>query len=175
FPHYFLQVVPGLAILAGAGCAAAVFRGRPAVQVLGFCTPFAALILHVLLLRGFPADGSSTGRARPSVVADVAEHMRSRSAPDDRIYVAFSDPNVNYLARRRSAVPWIYPQPLEEVDGALEALTDSIREGVPLFVAVMNPSPVHPRTEVEFMAALDERYVLDATFEGDTRVYRRVR
>lgn len=174
FPHYFQQLVPPLGIPAAVALWRAIDRGRPALRVLAVTLGALLISEPVLLQQTLRSDGATVDRATPATSSQVAAHIRERSDPDARIYVAFSDPLVNFLAQRRSAVPWLYPHPLDEVDGAFEALLAAIRNGVPEFVAVMEVSPTHHTSDSDFHAALQERYVLDAEF-GGTRVYRRAR
>jgi 4-amino-4-deoxy-L-arabinose transferase-like glycosyltransferase len=172
YSHYFIQLVPPLAVLFAVQGWHTLEFARPAYKI-------AWILAAVLIASGVfyfsvvdPYDGATAGRTHPLIGAEIASYIRDNSADDAWIYVAFSDPRINYLAKRRSAVPWLYPHPLDQVPGAFDALLASIRNGVPDFVAVMEESPPHKTSDEEFASALSSRYVLDAEF-AESRVYRR--
>jgi len=126
-PHYFLLALPPLALAVGAGISAsrrllsekketAGFRSWPATGV--------ALALGVAALQNwrlwFVLTPVQVSRAiyplHPFVEAEaVAEYIRSNAAPEARIAVLGSAPEIYFLSRRHSATGYIYMYPLMEV------------------------------------------------------------
>ena len=113
-PHYFIQLVPPLAVLAGMGVA--VLATRPAVQVA--CVA-AALAIGIANNAWYylPADGDAKMRrlyaTNPFVESPaVARYLAAHSEPDDRVFILGSEPQILYYAQRRSASRYIFVYPL---------------------------------------------------------------
>ncbi len=122
-PHYFVQAMPALAALAGAG--GAVLLGRSS----GLATaPRLAAAGGLLLLVLVPAvharrhalfAGSSEAAARAIYgmnpfpeSPDIARYIARTSEPDDSVFVVGSEPQILFHAKRRSATRYIFFYPL---------------------------------------------------------------
>ena len=120
-PHYFMQTVPALALLAGMAV------GETRLQPLGEpLRPFvqAAFVLGtigvgILTNRWYYTSGDVAGKlARlygDTPFADspaVARFIRERSTPTDSVFVLGSEPQILYYADRRSATRYFYIYPL---------------------------------------------------------------
>ena len=114
--HYFLQVLPPLVLAAGAICALGVrcvtgtpSRARAVAAALGA----AVLVLPVvdrIQLPGLPVEKrsfelySTYSKDPPFIAAaEIGEYLRETTAPQDRILVVGSEPEILFHARRRSA------------------------------------------------------------------------
>ena len=116
--HYFILVLPALALLLGAGAslAAALFAlNRPALRRLAIALPVAAILFsvvqqrHVFFLRSVPDVTKYVYGHNPFVEArEIGLHLRDHSKPDARIFVFGSEPEIYFYARRHSASGFIY-------------------------------------------------------------------
>jgi hypothetical protein len=122
--HYFVQLLPALCALGGIGLAAVARRalaarsgvaaaaGVAAVAALAL-VPFLAADAH-FLFAGSPRELSRRIYALnpfPESPA-IAEHIAGRSGPLDTVYVVGSEPQIPFLAQRRSATRYILFYPL---------------------------------------------------------------
>ena len=140
--HYFILVLPVLALLTGV----AVSRGLYLLQhdqtielflalpILGlfFIAVCAALIGHGAVWLTLPVDQamrSVFGATLFNETVRVADYLKSHTAPDDRVAVLGSEPEIYFYAHRRSATGHIYMYPLmEETPYALKMQEDMIGE-----------------------------------------------
>lgn len=164
FPHYFVLLLPAAATLAGL----AILRldqyvlathgatGREAVRAFA---PWAAPALFAALLGGgILSESDFLFRMTPVAVSrsiyglnpfpeaiPIADYIRRHSAPDDRVAVFGSEPEILFYSRRLSATGTIYMYGLmEEHAFANEMQQAMIREiettGPRFFVTVKVPS-----------------------------------
>jgi len=120
--HYFLLMLPALALLAAAPLRSAIARGR----TLG-----AALAGGLVLLAGAQSLWAQSrplfGLTPPEVSIEmygenpfaespaIAEIVRELTDRDDRVFVFGSEPQILFYADRRSATGYIYAYPLMEI------------------------------------------------------------
>jgi 4-amino-4-deoxy-L-arabinose transferase-like glycosyltransferase len=146
WPHYYVQLVPPLALLAGIAATSVQGRGL-SVLVVAMSTwqvlPFAVRV-----------DGMSAASKRALVPYDaqfetdqrIAAAVRRDSGPHDAIYALDSEADLYFLADRRAAFPYLWAHPLDEIPGAmgrLRALLDGTRHPR-LVVVYREPSVVDP-------------------------------
>jgi hypothetical protein len=123
--HYFLLVLPALAILAAIGADAIVRRlhaARPrAARIAAAALPAAVFVLGVAHDRATLLERSPVENARAiygvnplAEAVEIAHEIARRAAPDDRIAVIGSEPQIYFYARRRAATSYIYMYPLME-------------------------------------------------------------
>jgi len=126
-PHYFLLMLPALALLAGFGLGALgdlLAPRRP--QALRWVVP--ALLAVAALGQPLYASRAVLFQLGPTQVAraiygrnpfpesvEVARYIREHSAPTDRVAVVGSEPQIYFYAGRRSATGYIYTYPLMEL------------------------------------------------------------
>jgi hypothetical protein len=125
-PHYFIALLPAAGLLAGlASLAIARSVGRLASPRLGdaaaVLVPVTAVSIYAFGERAYlfhlqPNDVSrSVYSVNPFVEApEIGRYLRERTAPDDRIVVFGSEPEIYFYADRRSATGYIYTYPLME-------------------------------------------------------------
>lgn len=147
-PHYFVLVLPVIAILAAVGASAHPMEklaGRHAPAVV-FCLCFSVSLLqqHVYFFVAAPTALSRWVYPQsPFVEAPlIADFLRSRSEPQDRIAVLGSEPELLFYANRSSATGFIYMYPLTEVQPFAarmqEEMVAEITAAKPRFIVLVN-------------------------------------
>ncbi|MFG0317091.1 MAG: ArnT family glycosyltransferase [Planctomycetota bacterium JB042] len=120
-PHYFMQLGPPLAVLAGLGGVAVIerlarFRVPAVVAALAVAAAIAvpARVVNADLLALDPTGISRRIHdVNPFVEApSLAERIREGSDPGDTVYVFGSEPEILFHARRKSATRYIITYPL---------------------------------------------------------------
>jgi 4-amino-4-deoxy-L-arabinose transferase-like glycosyltransferase len=158
-PHYLVQLLPALCALAGLGLAAASRRLhamlpalRPQLAQLGLAAiPIACFVAADA---GFLFAGSPHERSRriyalnPFAESErIALHLALTSGPDESVFVVGSEPQIPFLAGRRSATRYILFYPLTgPYPDALERQREAMREVArarPLFVVVVDGDGSH--------------------------------
>jgi 4-amino-4-deoxy-L-arabinose transferase-like glycosyltransferase len=140
-PHYFLVLLPAVALLAGLGISAAhEYLKERAVSPAVAMTPIAFFVLSYLAaLHGqrkylFQMDPlnvhrqmhAAHGFAEANVVAD---YIRKRTTDQDRIAVLGSEPEIYFYSGRHSATGYIYVYSLlEQQKFALRMQREMIKE-----------------------------------------------
>ena len=151
-PHYFLVLLPAVALLAGLAISAAdeYLRGRNVSRAVAII-PIAFFILSYLsTLQGqrkylFKMDPLHVNREMhpahgfPEAMA-VADYVRDHSSSQDRIAVVGSEPEIYFYSHRRSATGYAkdpYMNIFSWIRGYLDAHYDLVAE-VPIDQAVYN-------------------------------------
>jgi len=117
-PHYYLQAVPALALLAAGGASELCRRWslpRPTPYIL----TTAVLLCGIWSGSWYYGPGSPTAKCRklyganpfPEAV-DTARLIAQLTTPQDRVFVFGSEPEILYYAGRQSATRYIYVYPL---------------------------------------------------------------
>ena len=131
--QYFVPLLPAIALFAGAGVHAAVPRGArgrdlaaAAVALAGLATPIG--VEADLLLRKTPAQLSRAVYSQnPFVEApELGRRIAELTAPDARIAVVGSEPEIYFYAGRRAATGYIYMYPLMEPQPLASAMQDEM-------------------------------------------------
>jgi hypothetical protein len=125
--HYFILMLPvvalltGVAVSAGVRCVSAKERRRtfvgvsPFIYLLAFASGVFENYAVWFSLTPVEASYATFGRDQPFVAAiDVAEYIRVHSAPDNRVVVMGSEPEIYFLSQRHSATGYLYVYPLME-------------------------------------------------------------
>jgi hypothetical protein len=117
--HYFILVLPALALLVG--MTMSILQGTMAKRVVTLSTFIAALALPLYAERDFFFELSMdevsrlTSGMNPFPESQrLAEFLRERTSPNDTIAVLGSEPQIYFLAQRHSATGYIYMYPLME-------------------------------------------------------------
>ena len=119
--HYFILLLPALALWAGAAVSALARRAGERRTIVATVVTVAAVALTLGQQRDVLLAPSTTAVARrvygsnpfPEAV-EIAHYMRAHSTPDDRIAVIGSEPEIYFYAQRRAATSYIYMYPLME-------------------------------------------------------------
>jgi len=123
-PHYFVLLMPVLALLTGAAVqyGAQLFGGRfrflAAVPIFAFVFIFAKGVARerTLFFQLSPVEAcrSLYGFQPFPESITLAEYIRAHSPPNARIAVLGSEPQIYFYAHRRAATGYIYAYPLME-------------------------------------------------------------
>lgn len=172
--HYFQQLLPPLAVAAGAGAVALWDSGRRSARLAAAGVPLVFLLLFTLppFLRDPLTLAERHHTPGYRVAPEAAQYIKQRTTPDDTIYVAFFEPNIYYLAERRSAFPYHFPVQVEYLPGAYEQLLTIIRERRPAYVLAADALPSRWDAGGKFWQTLREGYVVEQDFSG-VLLYRR--
>jgi 4-amino-4-deoxy-L-arabinose transferase-like glycosyltransferase len=180
-PHYFVQALPPLAALTGVAAsrllqlarARAAARAGGAAPAAAAWLALAALALAlvappVLAARHTLFAGSPEAVSRaiyglnpfPESLA-IARHIARTSAPDERVYVVGSEPQILFYAERRSATRYIYFYPLtgayaDALERQREALAEVERSRPRYIVWVSLPTSLA-------LSEASERWILEAS------------
>lgn len=120
--HYFLAAMPGLALLIAAAGSAAMKRLReraPQIILTGALVAALGITLWTNKQIWFELPPNQVARQMYSLnpfpeAPQVADYLRQHTAPDERIAVAGSEPQIYFHARRKSATGYIYMYALTE-------------------------------------------------------------
>jgi hypothetical protein len=123
YPHYFVLVLPVIAILAGLGTdslAALLSQDRSKIKMIASVLLAAGAIVCAIGAERaylFTSTPAAISRAAfnmnpfPESI-EIAEYIKKHSQPEDTIAVIGSEPQIFFYAHRRSATPHIYIYPL---------------------------------------------------------------
>ncbi len=143
FPHYFIQIVPSLAVLGGVGLMDLIrtvrrrgmdFLRRPAgvgmavILALAFLSFVKADARYYLQYNGMQISLRQYNTPLFSVTRYIGKYLKDRTEPDDLIYVWGVSPEINFYALRRSPNPYLmhtvmfYNLPWDSYKEVLESL-----------------------------------------------------
>jgi len=116
--HYFIQLLPAVALLAGLAIASAGRRlGRvAAAALLAAAAGLAVVSERAYLFVQSPVEVCRAiydGNPFPEAVV-VGDYIREHTRPSDRVLVLGSEPEIYFYARRRGATGYIYMYGLME-------------------------------------------------------------
>ncbi len=119
YPHYFIQPLAALAVLAG--CALAVTRRRRLFLATGS--------ILALLAVGNVAVGTTLQRVDPPQqrTLAVAQYLRSNAHPEDSLYVLYARANLLYYADMPTTYPYAWSTMIRAVPGAEHKLRTMLR------------------------------------------------
>lgn len=176
--HYFQQLIPPLAFLAGVGLSSVLKWALPFQRVLGLTVIGISLGVFLVvegpLFFAKPSAGMWELYQRTGyvVATPAAEYIRSHSAPGDTIYVAFYQADIYYLSQRQSSSIYLFRLDLLYIPNAYSSVVKSIQQHEPTYILDMNQSLGATVDTSDFYRALYEGYQVEATFDG-AKLYRR--
>jgi hypothetical protein len=146
--HYFLLMVPAVALLVGRAVAC-VARSGPVPALAGFAALGISSAQGVLAHRDLLFTMTPVEIARKLYGAnpfpesvEVARYLEANGRPDDRIAILGSEPQILFYAHRRSATGYLYLYPLVEPNplgpAMREELIQEIEAARPAFVVWVN-------------------------------------
>ena len=181
YPHYYAQIVPALALVAGYGFARLAARGRDLQRrTLSTAGLASVVVLSTLAANlGFFVSQSPEqfsreffGRNPFPESREIAEYLRARTSPEDEIFIFGSEPQIPLMAQRDSASAFIFvysmtdgkfPRHLEFQDRMVEEL----RSARPAYVLFANfPMSTLSTGDVELRIVRE----LDETLRRDYRL-----
>jgi 4-amino-4-deoxy-L-arabinose transferase-like glycosyltransferase len=168
WPHYFVQPLPALVLLAAAAVVAV-----PSVRwrrVLAGVIVLPTLAWLVALVFMSPSQRAAAVPYDALAARDdrIAAVIRDSTTPDDRIYVLESEAYLYLAAQRRSPYPYLWGKPIDKIPDALprlRAMLDSPQRPT-LVVLDTPPDAVDPSGGIA--ADLAAHYHVDSVVEGVT-------
>jgi hypothetical protein len=172
-PHYYLQLVPPLSLLAAVGVRTLWLSGpRPAIAAAG-AAGAATLALAIPVAWATPTEQAETiWPADPHLVHDavLARYVRAHTRPRDRVLAVWADADLYYLADRRPAVRYLWSRNVASIPGALQAVRHAIaKRRAELVLVVQPPATLDPSGRT---AALLRRGYRRVARIGEATVYR---
>jgi hypothetical protein len=143
FPHYFIQLIPSLAVLGGVGLADLIrkvrsrgigFLHRPTgvAMVVVFALAFLSFVMadapYYFKYDGVQISLRQYNMPLFSVTRYIGKYLRGRTEPNDFIYVWRVNPEINFYALRKSPSPYLmhsimsYDLPRDPHQEVLESL-----------------------------------------------------
>ena len=141
-PHYYLQLVPPLSLLAAVGVRTLWLSApRPAIATAGAAAA-ATLALAIPVAWANPTKQAQTiWPADPHLVHDavLARYVRAHTRPRERILAVWADADLYYLADRRPAARYLWSRNVASIPGALEAVRHALATRRAQLVLVVQP------------------------------------
>ncbi len=171
--HYYLQLVPPLAILAGAGVENLVERRAWRTALAFVAVAVGTVVVTVPLW--FDGPAAQAKAIWPDDVhlrhdAAVVHYLDAHTRPGQKVLVLWAAANVYYLADRAPVIPYMWRRNIEAIPGVLDRLRGDLAAGKPALVAVVQ-SPDGLDRSGRTAAILASRYRRVAVVDG-VPVYR---
>jgi 4-amino-4-deoxy-L-arabinose transferase-like glycosyltransferase len=150
YGHYFIQIIPSLAVLGGVGLIAVVqalrFKGKEVFRQPSRILLAALIIWSCVLfvktdapyyLRYDEEQISFRVYGTPvfSVTRFVGNYLKERTQPGDLIYVWRVNPEINFYALRKSPTPFLIHWSYE--DETLEKIVNALHRAPPRYIVAM--------------------------------------
>ena len=153
--HYFIMLLPIIAILAGIAVSRALLLLKWDQSIELFLALSILLLFAIGVIADFVGNGAVWFTLSPeqayeriyatTVFADAnqaADYIRTHSAPDAKVAVVGSEPEIYFYSHRRSATGYIYTYPLMEAQpyaARMQAeMIDEIERAKPEYVVYVN-------------------------------------
>jgi 4-amino-4-deoxy-L-arabinose transferase-like glycosyltransferase len=110
WPHYYVQLVAPLAVLAGIGATGLPLRFRPLAVALA-CLAMAPVVVSLIDVQTKPTEARELATpyaAGFERIKMLASFVRRNTTPGDTFYVLDSRADLYYLADRRAAYPYLW-------------------------------------------------------------------
>ena len=144
WPHYWVQMVPPLALLGGAGVVA-LSRRRAWAGAAGVGLAWTPVVLSLISLASLSSPLGPGGVAyayRSSVDEQVADYVDAHTSPRSPIYALVSEADLYFLAGRPSPYPYLWEAEVQQIPGAMARLERTLASPTgPRLVLVYTPAP----------------------------------
>jgi hypothetical protein len=172
-PHYYVQLVPPLSLLAAVGVRTLWLSApRPTIAAAGAAAT-ATLAVAIPVAWATPAQQAETiWPADPHLVHDavLARYVRAHTRPQQRVLAVWADADLYYLANRRPAVRYFWSRNVASIPGALQAVHEALAtRRAELVLVVQPPAKLDPSGRT---AALLRREYRRVARVGGVSVYR---
>jgi hypothetical protein len=141
-PHYYLQLVPPLAVLGAVGARTLWYAWpRPALAA-GLAGAAATLLFALPVALAQPAVQARTIWPHdPHLVHDhaLARYVRAHTHARQRVLALWADADLYYLADRRPAVRYLWARNVASIPGALAAVHRTLARRRATLVLVVQP------------------------------------
>jgi hypothetical protein len=172
-PHYYLQLVPPLSLLAAVGVRTIWLSApRPAVAAAGAAAA-ATLAVAMPVAWASPTEQAETiWPSDPHLAHDavLARYVRAHTLPTQRVLAVWADADLYYLANRRPATQYLWSRNVASIPGALRAVHYALAtRQARLVLVVQPPAKLDPSGRTAYLLRREYRLV---TRIGDATVYR---
>lgn len=140
--HYYLQLVPPLAILAGAGVERVLASRHRVLAVAFLAVAIATAVVTVpLWFESSTAQAKAIWPKDPHLQHDAAvvRYVKAHTRPGQKVLVLWAAANVYYLADRAPAIPYMWRRNIEAIPGVLDRLNSALAARRPALVALVQP------------------------------------
>jgi hypothetical protein len=163
WPHYYVQLLGPLALLAGSAAARLPSLPFRALAVAACVAPVLLFLVRLVPMSEAQREQAIPYYASSETDMRVAALARARTRPTAPIYVLASRADLYFLADRRADFGYIWGHPLHEIPGALAGLRDLLASpSRPRWIFVYQPpDKVDPTGRLD--SVLDRWY----RFTGD--------
>jgi hypothetical protein len=161
WPHYWVQMAPPLAALAGVALAKLRYGVLQLAVALVVVAPPAGALLQLVTESGPAFRAQPTYGALSLTDERVAAFIDRHSRPTDLVYVLVSRPDVYFYAHRVASYPYLWQGDLVGITGSLDLLRASfVGRAPPKLVAVyQQPDAVDPSGQLERVIAAHYRFL----------------
>lgn len=162
-PHYYLQLVPPLSLLAAVGVRTLWLSApRPTIAAAGAAAAATfALALPVALAS--PARQAETiWPSDPHLVHDavLVRYVRAHTNPQQRVLAVWADADLYYLADRPPAVRYLWSRNVATIPGALEAVRHALAtRRAKLVLVVQPPTSLDPSGRTAALLRREYRFI----------------
>lgn len=169
WPHYFMQLLPPLVLMAAV---AVVAIQAPRWRLVAGAAVLLPTVLWLAALVPMSPDRRADTIPYDALAKRddrIAAVIRSTTAPTDRIYVLESEAYLYFAAQRESPYPYLWGKPIDKIPDALPRLRAMLASpGRPVLVVLDTPDPDAVDPSGALTAALAGHYRLDAVVDGVT-------
>jgi 4-amino-4-deoxy-L-arabinose transferase-like glycosyltransferase len=168
WPHYFVQPLPALVLLAAAAVVAV--PAAPWRRALGAVVVLPTLVWLVALVPMSPARRADTIPYDALAARDdrIAAVIRASTTPADRIYVLESEAYLYFAAHRESPYPYLWGKPIDKIPDALPRLRAMLTSPQRPTLVVLDTPPAAVDPSGGIAADLAAHYHLDTVVEDVT-------
>jgi hypothetical protein len=166
WPHYFVQLLPPLVLLAAA--AVAGLRSRRWRYATAGVVVLPTLLWLAALVPMSPAERSAEIPYDALAARDdrIAAVIRASTTGDDRIYVLESEAYLYFAAGRRSPYPYLWGKPIDKIPEALPRLRAMLASPQRPTLVVLDTPPDAVDPTGGIAAALAAHYRPDTVVDG---------
>ena len=159
FAHYFIQLIPPLAVLGGAGLADLIQEARTnGFKFLRRPITFLIIVSFVLFIKTdlpFYLKYDETqismhqyGTPLFSVSRYIGKYLQAKTQSDDRVFVWAVNSEINFYALRKSPSPYVMHVNFENVPwNAHDEVMQSLHKAPPKYIVEMQPTSGFPALE----------------------------
>lgn len=144
WPHYYVQLLPPLALLGALGLAQLPDRRLVWAATALVAVPALSFVTNVVRAPDSRSDRLVAYAAGYENDQRLAGYVRRHSSPRDSVYALESRADFYFLADRAAASPYLWAHPLNEIPGALASLERRLAMRTrPRFVVLFQQPPRH--------------------------------
>jgi hypothetical protein len=166
--HYYLQLVPPLAVLAGAGVDRLIVGRRRLLAAAFVAVGIATAVVTVPLWFDSPrAQAEDIWPKDPHLQTDAAivRYVEAHTRPGQKLLVLWAAADVYYLADRAPAIPYMWRRNIEAIRGVRQRLERALAAREPALVALVQPLGSLKQSQ-RTAAILDAEYRRVAVVDG---------